>query len=44
MLKALSEGVVGVGGKDPDDVAGEARLDALFRGRKIPDPAMEVLK
>lgn len=41
-LKLLYAGVVGVGGKS--DESAEARLDARWTGRKMPDPGMEVLK
>jgi len=44
ILKLPSEGVVGVGGKDPDDNVGEARLEARLRGRKMPEPGSEVVK
>ena len=44
ILKLPSEGVVGVGGNDPDDRVGEARFEARLRGRKIPAPGTEVLK
>lgn len=44
ILKLPSEGVVGVGGNEPDDSVGEARLEARLRGRKMPEPATEVVK
>jgi len=44
MLKLPSEGVVGVGGNDPEDRVGEARFEARLRGRKIPEPETEVVK
>jgi len=38
------EGVVGVGGKESNDMAGEARLEARCNGRNMPEPRMEVVK
>jgi hypothetical protein len=43
-LNELSDGVVGVGGKDPPvDIVGESLLIALLIGRKIPDPGVVVV-
>lgn len=38
------EGVIGVEGKESDDIGGEARLYALLDGRKIPEPGIDVVK
>jgi len=43
-LKLANEGVVGVGGKVSEDRVGEARLKARWRGRKIPEPGIDVVK
>ena len=43
-LKAASDGVVGVGGDELNDSVGDALLKALFDGRKIPEPGMDVVK
>ena len=40
----MSDGVVGVGGNEPEESVGEARLKALFEGRKMPDPGIDVVK
>lgn len=43
-LKGASDGVVGVGGNESEESVGEARLKALFEGRKMPEPGMDVVK
>jgi hypothetical protein len=39
-----SDGVVGVSGIEPIEVAGEFRLMARAMGRKMPAPGIEVVK
>ena len=43
-LKSPKEGVVGVGGKLSAERVGEARFDARWSGRKMPEPGTEVVK
>lgn len=43
-LKPLSDGDVGVGGKESADTVGEARFFARAKGRKIPAPGIDVVK
>ena len=43
-LKLLYDGVVGVGGKDSEDRVREARLVALWMGKKMPAPDTLVVK
>lgn len=40
----MSGGVVGVGGNESEESVGEARLKALFDGRKMPAPGTDVVK
>ena len=44
ILKAPRDGEAGVAGKESVDWVGEARLKALFKGRKMPAPGMDVAK
>ncbi len=43
-LRPAREGVVGVGGKVSDERLGEARFEARWSGKKIPEPGTEVVK
>lgn len=43
-LNVTNDGVVGVGGNESEESVGEARLKALFEGRKMPEPGMDVVK
>lgn len=43
-LGSARDGVVGEGGKEAEESVGEARLQALFEGRNIPAPGIDVVK
>ena len=44
VVLGFRDGVVGVSGYESDAADGEALLDARCRGRKIPDPGIDVTK